>query len=46
MPRRQFEEILKEKQVDENEILRWSREAKKMHKFGKLEVLSSLKDLR
>lgn len=52
IPRREYEilkdafEILKERQVTEKDILRWSREAKEFKKGGKLSVLRSLKTLR
>lgn len=46
IPRRQFERILKERPVDEDEILRWSKEATKFYKQKKLPLLSSLKELR
>ncbi len=39
--------ILKEKkQISENDILRWSKEARMLKKTGKLAVLRSLKELR
>jgi len=56
IPRKEYEllrsvfEILKErkekKEITENDILRWSREAKKLKKTGRLLVLRSLKDFR
>lgn len=46
LPRRDLEKILKEKSLTEDDILRWSREARKLKKQGKLVVLESLKTLR
>jgi len=53
IPRKEYEllrsvfEVLKEKkEITENDILRWSGDAKKLKKAGKLLVLRSLKDLR
>ena len=45
LPRRILERLLSNK-VKEGEILRWSREAKKLKKAGKLPILRSLGDLR
>lgn len=53
IPRKEYEalldalKILKEKkEVTTADVLRWSREAKKLRKAGKLPILRSLKDLR
>jgi len=48
MPKREFKEIWEQaaKSMREDEILKWSREAKSMKRFGKLPVLRSLKFLR
>lgn len=51
IPRKEYEEYLelKEKkgeQITEKDILRWSQEAKKLKKAGRLPVLHSLKGLR
>jgi len=45
LPRRALEELLagREREAD---VLRWSREAKKLKKAAKLPILRSLKDLR
>lgn len=51
IPRKEYDmllrtfKIFKEKEkINENDILNWSREAKKLKKEGKLPVLRSLKD--
>ena len=51
IPRKEYEKFLelKEKrkeQITEKDILRWSREAKRFKKAGKLPILRSLKELR
>ena len=51
IPRKEYEEYLelKEKrkeQVTEENVLRWSEEAKRLKKAGKLPFLRSLKELR
>lgn len=53
IPRKEYKilldalKVLKErKQVTERDILRWSKEAKKLKREGKLLILRSLKDLR
>ncbi|MBU4481059.1 hypothetical protein KKH59_01960 [Patescibacteria group bacterium] len=51
IPRREYEKYLelKEKrkeQIAEEDVLRWSEEAKMLKKAGKLQVLRSLKELR
>ena len=53
IPRKEYEilldafKILKEKkQVTAEDILRWSKEAKKLKRAGRLPLLRSLKDLR
>ena len=46
LPKRVLEELLTNKIVSEREILRWSREAKKLKKAKKLPLLTSLKALR
>lgn len=51
LPRKEYEEFLelKEKrkeQIIEEDVLRWSKEAKQLKKAGKLSILRSLKDLR
>lgn len=45
LPRKTLEKLL-ENRIKEEELLRWSREAKKMSKEGTLPVLRSLRDLR
>ncbi|MBS4028080.1 MAG: hypothetical protein KGZ58_05510 [Ignavibacteriales bacterium] len=45
IPKKILELLLKDNS-GEDEVLRWSREAKKMKKAGKLSLLHSLKDLR
>ncbi len=49
IPRREYEKFLafvvKHETVGEADILRWSKEAKKLYKIGKLPTLHSLKDL-
>lgn len=52
IPRKEYEilrgafEALKERQITEKDILRWSLESQRLKKEGKLSVLRSLKDLR
>ena len=50
LPRSMYENFLKkvasEKTVTEKDVLRWSKEAKRLKKVGKLPILRSLKDLR
>jgi hypothetical protein len=50
IPRKEYEEFLEikkeEKMVTEADVLRWSKEAKKLKKTGKLPILRSLKNLR
>ena len=50
IPRKEYEDLLEfrkeEKCVTETDVLRWSKEAKKLKKAGKLPVLHSLKDFR
>jgi len=38
--------IAKKEVIREADVLRWSKEAKKLRKAGKLPILSSLKNLR
>jgi len=45
IPHRQFEKILKERPIDEGEVLRWSKEATKLYKQKGLPLLSSFKEL-
>ena len=45
LPKRVFDELLKEKGVTEKDILTWSYEAKKLKQRGKLLTLKSLKSL-
>lgn len=45
LPRRVLERLLSNK-IREGEILRWSQEAKKLKRAGKLPLLHSLVDLR
>lgn len=45
LPRKVLDGLIS-RQVSEKDILRWSREAKKMKRAGKLPVLNSLRDLR
>ena len=44
--RRDLEKILKERSLTENDVLRWSREAKRLKRQGKLSILESLTSLR
>ena len=52
LPREEYEEFLRiakmkpKEQVTEDDVLRWSREAKKLKKEGKLPLLRSLRDFR
>lgn len=51
IPRKEYEKYLelkgkKGEQITEEDVLRWSREAKKLKKTGKLSVLHSLKGFR
>ena len=51
IPRKEYEEYLelKEKikeQITEEDVLRWSREAKRLKKTGKLPLLRSLEEIR
>ena len=46
LPRRDLEKILKERSLTESDVLRWSKEAKKLKKQGKLPTLESLASLR
>lgn len=48
LPKRKFEEILEKasRELDANDILRWSREAKSLKKANRLPVLRSFKSLR
>lgn len=46
LPRRDFDKILKERTLTEDDILYWSKEAKKLKERGKLPILESLKTLR
>lgn len=52
IPRREYEKFLalaegeSREKVSEADLLRWSREARKLKKAGKLPVLRSLRDLR
>lgn len=51
IPRKEYEEYLELKEtksvgVAEENILRWSREAKSLKKAGNLPVLNSLRELR
>ena len=41
-----FEVSKENKEITENDILRWAREAKKLKKTGRLTGLRSLKDFR
>lgn len=45
LPRKIFEQLAR-KDVCEHDVLRWSKEAKKLKKSGKLQKPCSLKDLR
>lgn len=45
LPRKVLDSLLM-RRVSEQDVLRWSREAKKMKKAGKLPVLHSLSGLR
>jgi len=50
IPRKEYERfvafVARKEIVREVDVLRWSKEAKKLRKAGKLPVLRSLKDLR
>lgn len=49
VPHKQYGEVLnrgKKDEVTEEDVLRWSREARELKKAGKLPVLHSLKELR
>jgi len=52
LPRKEFEKLVKQKggqkkeKVTEADVLRWSAEAKKLKKAGKLPLLRSLKEFR
>lgn len=47
LPLKEFERLLSENtKMSENDVLKWSREAKKIKKAGKLPILRSLKSLR
>lgn len=51
LPRKEFERLIRldvhEKEtVTEDDVLRWSREARALHKKGKLPLLRSLKEFR
>lgn len=50
IPRKEYEKFVafvsKKEIIREADILRWSREAKKLRKAGKLPILSSFKNLR
>lgn len=57
LPRREYERLTevqkkrkssgkKKEMVTEEDVLRWSREARELYKEGKLRKLRSLKDLR
>ncbi|OGM96288.1 MAG: hypothetical protein A3B86_04055 [Candidatus Yanofskybacteria bacterium RIFCSPHIGHO2_02_FULL_38_22b] len=46
LPRRDLDKILKEKSLTEDDVLRWSKEVKKLKKQGKLPILESLASLR
>lgn len=45
LPRKIFEQLAR-KDVCEHDILKWSKEVKKLKRAGKLQKLHSLKDLR
>ncbi|OGF70176.1 hypothetical protein A3H65_02375 [Candidatus Giovannonibacteria bacterium RIFCSPLOWO2_02_FULL_45_14] len=45
LPRKVLDGLIS-RQVAEKDVLRWSREARKMKKEGKLSALRSLRDLR
>jgi len=47
LPRKEFEQLLKAKDgINEENVLKWSTEAKQLKKSRKLSVLKSLKSLR
>ena len=50
IPKKEYERfvafVAKKEIISEAEVLRWSREAKKLRKAGKLPILPSLKNLR
>ena len=41
-----LEHIISEEAVNEEDVLRWSKEARRLKKGGKLPLLKSLKDFR
>ena len=45
MPRKVLDRLLQDR-LDEEKLLRISREAEELHKAGKLPILRSLRDLR
>ena len=46
VPKRIFDDLLKEKELTEKDILQWSHEARKLKRNNKLPVLKSLRSLR
>ena len=50
IPRKEYERfvafVAKKEVIRESDVLRWSKEAKKLKKAGKLPILPSLKNLR
>lgn len=50
IPKKEYEKFIafvaKKEVIRETDVLRWSKEAKKLRKVGKLPILSSLKSLR
>jgi len=51
LPRREYEEIVRrardeKEEVTEDDVLRWSKEARELKKKGKLPILRSLRGLR
>lgn len=41
MPKKKYEELLESQKITEDDILRWTREAKVLKKIGKLPKLKS-----
>ena len=46
VPEKGFDSKQKKETVTEEDVLRWSREARRLHKKGKLPLLRSLKEFR
>lgn len=44
LPRKEFEQLMRKDAISEHDVLKWSKEAKKLKKENKLQKLRSLKD--